>query len=214
MAPLRTPPLPSYCARLLGHLLEAHDAARQLNRDPWQFACQLRTLILQGVTDTALRWLVDQGYAEHRSETTSATHRARHFTSSRSLHFTLASCFVLTHAGVVLARRLLPENALRDAGDSIAGKPMPQWDHDRRVLRVGGALVKHFKVPALNQELIPAAFEEEKWPVRMDDPLPRTPHIDPKRRLRDAIHRLNGGQWTSLIRFHTNGHGTAIYWEL
>src|SRR5262249_355556 len=134
MAPLRTPPLPSYCARLVGQLLEAHGAARQLNHDPWQFACQLRTLILQGITDTALRWLVDQGYAEHRSETTSATQRTRHFTSCRSLHFTMTSCFALTHAGVALARRLLPENAPREIGDSTAGKPMPQWDRDRRVL--------------------------------------------------------------------------------
>src|SRR5262249_8657204 len=81
------------------------------------------------------------------------------------------------------------------------------------VLLVGDALVKQFKVPALNQELILTAFEEEKWPVRMDDPLPQTPQIEPKRRLRDAIHRLNGGQLLGLIRFHTNAYGNAVYWH-
>ena len=96
MGPLRASSVPPYCASVLKHLLEAHDAARQLKGDTWQFACQLRTLILQGITDTALRWLVNKGYAEHRAETTTRAQPLRRFASCRSLCFTPASCFALT----------------------------------------------------------------------------------------------------------------------
>src|SRR5262249_45109347 len=79
MAPPRAPSVPPYCASVLNHLLEAYDAARQLRRGTWQFACQLRTLILQGITDTALRWLVNKGYAEHRTERTTPQQPVRRF---------------------------------------------------------------------------------------------------------------------------------------
>ena len=79
---------------------------------------------------------------------------------------------------------------------------------------MGGIVVKQFKVPALNQERILAAFEEEGWPVHIDDPLPPHPEQDPKRRLHDTINSLNRNQKKPLIQFLGNGNGQGIRWEL
>jgi hypothetical protein len=89
----------------------------------------------------------------------------------------------------------------------------PHYDARRRVLLVDDRVVKRFRVPARNQELILIAFEEEGWPERIDDPLPTSPAIAPKRRLHDAINSLNRNQQNHLIRFHGNGNGMGIYWE-
>src|SRR5262249_26296993 len=77
-----------------------------------------------------------------------------------------------------------------------------------------GMVVKRYRVPARNQELILSAFEEEGWPEHIDDPLPVRYDIDPRMRLHDAIHRLNGRQINRLVRFKGNGTGTGVFWEL
>jgi hypothetical protein len=82
-----------------------------------------------------------------------------------------------------------------------------------RELRIGGALVKAFKVPARNQELILDALEEEGWPRHLDDPLPPHEGQDSKRRLHETIDRLNRNQINRLIRFRGNGNGRGILWE-
>jgi hypothetical protein len=58
------------------------------------------------------------------------------------------------------------------------------------------------------------AFEEEHWPPRIDDPLPKNPELLPKRRLHDAIKSLNRNQKRSLIRFMGDGTGEGVRWEL
>jgi hypothetical protein len=90
----------------------------------------------------------------------------------------------------------------------------PAWEVRRRELRVGQFLVKKFRVPAANQERILSAFEEEGWPGYIDDPLPMRPEIVPKRRLHNVITRLNGGQLVPVLRFHGNGNGDGIGWQL
>lgn len=92
--------------------------------------------------------------------------------------------------------------------------PIPRWDGATRTLWLGSVLVKQFKVPARNQELILSVFAEDGWPESIDDPLPPTTDTDPKLRLRDAISRLNRNQKQRLLRFHGNGNGRAVHWEL
>ena len=89
----------------------------------------------------------------------------------------------------------------------------PYWDRDRQELRVGECVVKQFKVPAPNQEVVLAVFHEEGWPVRIDDPLPPRPELEPKRRLHDTINSLNRNQKTPLIRFLGDGTGQGVRWE-
>ena len=58
------------------------------------------------------------------------------------------------------------------------------------------------------------AFEEEDWPVRIDDPLPPRSGLDPKRRLHDSIKSLNRHQKSRVLRFCGDGSGEGVRWEL
>ncbi|HEX7449147.1 MAG TPA: hypothetical protein VF306_16455 [Pirellulales bacterium] len=98
-------------------------------------------------------------------------------------------------------------------GDLLERSLKPVWDRDRQQLRVGKRIVKEYKVPAANQEVILAAFQEEHWPPRIDDPLPPHPDQDPKRRLHDTINSLNRNQRQSLLKFLGDGSGQGIRWE-
>src|SRR5262249_20753115 len=100
------------------------------------------------------------------------------------------------------------------AGSARAGRrPTPSWDRDRRELRLGGVLVKRFKAPAPNQEAILAAFEEEGWPPRIDDPISPQLSQDPKHRLHDTINALNRHQKNRLVGFLGDGSGEGVRWE-
>jgi len=90
----------------------------------------------------------------------------------------------------------------------------PVWEARRRELRVGEWLVKRFRVPAGNQELVLSAFEEECWPTYIDDPLPMKAEIVPKQRLHNVINRLNSGQLVPILRFQGNGNGEGVGWHM
>ena len=92
--------------------------------------------------------------------------------------------------------------------------PGPHWDAEARELRISGHLVKRFKCKAANQETLLAAFEEEGWRRRIDDPLPPVPEQLSTRRLSDTIKRLNGHQKNALTRFRGDGTGEGVTWEL
>lgn len=90
---------------------------------------------------------------------------------------------------------------------------VPTWDSERHELRVNGMLVKQFKWPALNQEMLLATFQEEGWPSRIDDPLPPQPEQDSKRRLSDTIKCLNRKQSHEILHFRGDGTGEGVVWE-
>jgi hypothetical protein len=89
---------------------------------------------------------------------------------------------------------------------------LPGWNPQLRELWYDGQLVKRFRVPAENQELILGVFEEEGWPESIDDPLPPAAGIDCKRRLQATIKSLNRCQIVPALRFYGNGHGRSICW--
>lgn len=90
----------------------------------------------------------------------------------------------------------------------------PRWDDQRHELWLGSVLVKRFKWKATNQESVLAAFQEESWPSRIDDPLSPVADTDPKRRLSDAIKCLNRKQANPLIRFSGDGTGEGVLWDI
>jgi hypothetical protein len=90
----------------------------------------------------------------------------------------------------------------------------PLWDPLHRELRYAGQVIKRYRVPAPNQELILSAFQEEGWPEFLDDPLPPVDEQDPKHRLQVTIKSLNRNQVAALIRFHGNGNGLQVFWEV
>lgn len=213
----------------LNILLAAFDYAAELHRDVWDFAVEIGELRDAGLRGADLRWLLLKDFVDHAHEKRAAgpdqTPDHREFRRDRRLVFRKKSCFVLTEAGMALARSVSsgpaesaagPENRPVSGGNGAEsnGAPVPTWDRHRQQLLLGGTVVKEFKVPAANQEQILAAFQEEGWPVHIDDPLPPRPDQDPKQRLHSTVNALNRNQKSRLIRFRGDGRGEGIRWEL
>ncbi len=89
---------------------------------------------------------------------------------------------------------------------------VPHWNLETRTLSVNERIVKQFRVPSTNQEAVLAAFQEEGWPHRIDDPLPYRAGVKAKYRLHFTIGRLNRCKRESLIRFYGDGTGEGVCW--
>jgi predicted metalloenzyme YecM len=94
------------------------------------------------------------------------------------------------------------------------GRVVPYWDAVARTLSVGKQPIKCFHVPAPNQEAILATFQVERWPERIDDPLPIKEDQKPKRRLHEAIKALNRNRRAKVIYFFGDGTGEGVCWRL
>ena len=187
-------------------------------------AVELSELQRGGLSRNALRWLVCEQYVHHGTELDAPSDGGRTFLfdPSETLRFTEDSCFILTAEGVSFVSRLLDgfpkredaQPASENTEEKLTVLTTPKWDCLRQELRLGDVVVKRFKVRAPNQERVLSAFEEEGWPPCIDDPLPRTAELDPKRRLHETINSLNRSQKHRLIRFMGNGKGEGVAWEL
>ncbi|NLX97032.1 MAG: hypothetical protein GXY83_12730 [Rhodopirellula sp.] len=202
-------------------LLAAHEYAADLRYDIWDLAVEISDLMRVGLFTPDIRWLVHKGFVEHGHERRTLTGEGRDFHRNCGLLLRKKSCFVLTEAGLAFARRLCrtcvpapPPVDHRPAPCLAVAILSPIWDRARQQLLVGERIVKEFKVPAPNQEHVLAAFEEEGWPVRIDDPLPPVPEQSPKLRLHTTVNALNRNQRNRLIRFSGDGRGEGIRWEL
>jgi hypothetical protein len=206
----------------LERLLRAHDYADDLGCDVWDFAVEIRDLRSADMTTADFRWLTRKGYVEHARDVTLPGEEVRSFRRSQGQTFTKKSCFALTKRGAVFVRQLLSTaKAAQCRGAELLEKVsqtvrsvVPEWDRDLQELRFDGQTVKQFKVPAPNQEVILAAFEEEGWPPRIDDPLPPQADQDPKRRLHGTINSLNRNHKVDAIRFIGDGSGLGVRWTL
>jgi hypothetical protein len=88
----------------------------------------------------------------------------------------------------------------------------PHFDRELRILWLDGAVVKRFREPAPNQQLILAAFEEDGWPERIDDAIPPKMGIDSKKRLHATVRHLNERHEDKRMRFFGDGTGEGIGW--
>lgn len=217
-------------------LLRAFGYAKDFKSCPWQIAVPISDLYDSGLTRTDLHWLLVCRYVEHAHEITDnrADHRRFEHAGRAVIHED--SCFVLTPQGADFAARLLRLPLIGDkaAAEAVAPQPVapsdtlpsgetnhssplaiaqPTWSAHCRELCLGKVLVKRFRVPADNQEIILSTFQEEGWPQLIDDPLPPTPEIAPKRRLHDTIAGLNRNQVNRLVRFFGNGTSDGVRWE-
>ena len=202
-------------------LMRAREYSLELDRNDWDFAVDLQSLRVAGLTNNDIRWLLYQDYVVQAAEVTGPADDMRCFRPVGRLAITEESCFILTVGGVALANTLEgrpgTSNEHPRTADSCTAecppKAIPLWNKDRRILHYNSLVVKHFKVPAPNQETILATFEEENWPSRIDDPLSPHPAINPKTRIHDTINSLNRNQKNSLIRFIGDGYGEGVCWE-
>lgn len=199
-------------------LLEAHECARELGQDPWQFALKLTTLREEGLTTSLCRWLLSEGYVRKAVETTRLSSRQRTFCPVAHLELPPRSCFVLTEAGVELAHLIAAATGTdRPAGGSADPPTLellqglkPSWRADVRELWLGPYLVKAFHQPAPCQILLLTALEEEGWPPRIDNPFPKRGGIPAPKRLLAAIKKINRKQICPLLRFHGDGTGQGV----
>lgn len=209
----------------LHFLLEAYELAADVGVDVWEFALDLRELRSVGLTNSDLRWMVLKGFVQPGCETTLPGEPQRSFRPIQGLIFAKRTCFVLTPSGLEAARTPTSRGGTRSE-NAEAGRPtvaaaapprtrvVPHWDADLQELRINGLIVKQFKVPAPNQEMVLAAFEEEHWPARIDDPLPPQAEQDPKRRLHDTIVSLNRNHKHRMLRFMGDGSGEGVRWTV
>jgi hypothetical protein len=224
----------------LAILWRAYICAKDTGANVWDFALRTSNLYEAGVTSSDLRWMVAKGFAEHGQETSGYDDPHRSFHRSNGYFFNNHTCLILTPSGAALAENVFRETARSPqaalsalaavAGDTTvvgnarpssfeANKPVtpavkPRWHATRRELSLAGLIVKRFRVPARNQETILSVFEEEGWAEHIQDPLPVDHEIDAPTRLHDAINRLNRCQINPLLRFHGDGKGTGVFWEL
>jgi hypothetical protein len=192
-------------------LSQAFGYARDAQADPWDFALEVDALCATGLTISDLRWLVAKQFAEHGQETSVYGDAHRSFRRGDGFFFDHTTCVVLTPSGAAFVDNILRMPNQEPSASNVRWKPV--WNQGRRELSFHGAVVKRYRVPARNQQVILDAFEEEGWPERIDDPLPVRRDVDPRTRLHDAINRLNRCQTNRLLRFRGNGAGTGISWE-
>lgn len=94
-----------------------------------------------------------------------------------------------------------------------SGNVRPAWSAATRRLVFDGQLVKWFRQPAKNQDIVLATFENEGWPEHIDDPLPPDADIDVRDRIHNTLSRLNH-QDCPLLWFESDGLGSGFCWRL
>jgi hypothetical protein len=146
------------------------------------------------------------------------TDGVRQFRRLLGLSLGKRTCVVLSLGGASVARSLIRqqnETPLRGvaSGSKKPNRLLPNWDGQRRELRVGKIVVKRYRLPSPNQQAILMALEEEGWPPRIDDPLPMVAELDAKQRLHDTIKNLNRHQHRRCLRFFGDGTGQGVCWE-
>jgi hypothetical protein len=205
-------------------LLRAHDYAAESGSNLWDFAVEFEGLSGVGLTATDLRWLLCKGFVTHATELTKPQDPKRSFRLGRRSTFSNRTCIILTPAGAALARGMGLDETGPDRPTTAPAAPIahapapsrsgpPHYDVRLRELRFGNDLVKQFRQPAPNQEIVLAAFQEEEWSSRIDDPMPPQPQYCPQQRLLDTIKNLNRNQRHRLIRFEGDGTGRGIRWK-
>lgn len=218
--------------KALASLLHAADFARLSDRPLWDFATELSELQNLSLNGSVIRWLVLEGLAEMAIEeplkssdsaVAESPSRSRTFRPAQTMTETNGLCFVLTENGVRLARELanaLPKFSDDRMSSQLPGEDLspqfvskPTWIAALRELRAGQTLLKKFRSQAPTQEVVLAAFEEEGWPRRIDDPIAPRPFVECKHRLRSTIQSLNRSHEEPLLRFRADGSGEGIVWE-
>jgi len=212
-------------------LVRARQYAERANCNPWHFAVELDEFHRAGVRRIELRFLLMADLVEHAQEVIDFDHSGRKLKRLPKHVVPADACFILSDLGSARLSKLTNDSngsALVTKGapklengsqqpppiETSIAPLIPQWDAAQKVLRFNGVVVKRFPYPAPNQEVILAAFEEETWPQRIDNPLRPTAEEDVQTRLHDTIKCLNRKMINAFIRFCGDGTGTGIVWRL
>jgi hypothetical protein len=195
--------------------------AQNQGRDPNENSLSLSHLREQGVRDLFLVLMLYHGHVTQFRPVMRLDDGGLLYEPANNLHMASDSLFSLTEAGEAFAGTLLAVFSSlidADAVQAIWDKYcptclVPRYEKENRMFRWGCLILKRFRQPAINQELILLAAEEMNWPEWFDDPLPRRSGVNPKVRLHDTIKDLNRRQIPHLVHFKGDGTGTRIGWE-
>lgn len=201
------PAPPDTVSRAVTLLADAYRTATAKDQPPEQLAYSVLGLERQGVTQTALRWLLDQDLAAHLRETTSHRSRVRTFVRCRNTCFRADSCLILTRTGWQQTGRYAS-----DEPDARSPR-VPSWDADLGVLRVGDVVVKRLTREAESLTALLGAFQTAAWPELIPNPLRSEHGVDARDRLRNAVKRLNHRPGPVWVRFRILRSATAVRWE-
>jgi hypothetical protein len=168
-----------------------------------------------------LLWMLYHDHVEHFRRVACPTGVGTSFESAETLCVSNESAFALNGEGEAFANAFLDavlapptEAAVESAwGGLWLGRFLPRYDREKRQFLWGRRLLKHFRQPSPNQEIVLCAAEELGWPDWFDDPLPGRGKGNAKVRLHDTIKDLNRRQLACLIRFKGDGTGTRVGWE-
>jgi hypothetical protein len=198
-------------------LWRQYRTAQAAREDPWEFTVAGALLRNAGLSPEDLRWLIGARYIDYATLTDPPP--ANGLTGGAT-NGSAAAVYILTDRGAAMMSQIaeLLENdgaasLRRDAPKTGEPPAKPHWDPIRRELRYRGVVVKRFRKPAPNQELILAAFEESGWPQHIDDPLPPVDEIVPSVRLHDTLGRLNRTLKQGILHFGSDGTGQGICWR-
>ncbi len=208
----------SQFSAFLKALGEAIEYSVDLSASPWDFALRCSQAKSYDVNCNDLQWMLRKGWIKHRDIYSSVA------TSVNAGEIGETSCFIISEVGLDVARDFFHESPVypmpgcdvsdgRSANPAAAATEKPSWNFERRELIFLGKVVKRFRWPAPNQEMILGVFAEEGWPAKIVDPLPQENGLEPKRRLGDTIKCLNRNQFSRLIRFRGDGTGEGVLWE-
>ncbi len=207
----------------LAILLEGLEYAQQLDAARWDFAVEVSSLRRLKLSNNDLRWLLAHDLVEHAVEL-ATDGSTRSFRKQAPTSIGKRSCFVLTETGAALARDLRPDaksygdndvgarRGFATAQGNSADAPSPCWDRNRRELWFGATLVKRFTLPSPDQESILTAFEEQRWPARIDDPALTAQDSTRHAKLLETVQQLNRRHRSALIHFQCDG-GRGIFWH-
>jgi hypothetical protein len=161
-----------------------------------------------------------QGHVEHLQPCAKPRDRQAVLQPVDSLLLVEASSFAMTASGEGFADCFLAYVFSNEEDDFEAawqalklGRLVPRYDQDNRVLTWGQNVLKCYRQPSANQELLLRTAEELDWPEWFDDPLPKARVPSPKVRLHDTIKALNQNQKTHILHFKGDGTGTRVGWE-
>ena len=228
-----TLPVLSGFAVQLRSALELLEQGRRLaldvSCDPVEFGIGLDQFHRFDVPDMLITWFLRKGYVKACTPGEGNKQTGGHEATVVEVE-NQSTVYLLTESGIRLAHSVLSadSSSLLGAPTSlgIAGRTMelelqhggvevvkPEWDIVRRELWYSGKLIKRYKLPSMNQETILTAFQEERWTLRIDDPLPQHAKLNPHVRLGNTIKALNRHQKNPLLRFRGDGTGEGVIWE-
>jgi hypothetical protein len=179
----------------------------------------LAWFLSRGIGPPTLLWMLYQGHVDHLQPAGEAGGGLHVLAPVDSVLLGETSAFALSGEGERFAGNFLGhvfselEDLLAGWDLLVLGHLVPKYEREGRVFSWGNWLLKCFRQPSINQEIILCAAEELGWPAWFDDPLPRVAGLSPKVRLHDALKALNRHQLRCCVRFRGDGTGTRVGWE-